>query len=230
MKPVQGSTRSRADLEHRKPLPTNVNDWAPRSCHHCSLKKIRCDKKRPCHACARSSKTCSYPPPGPRVRRTKKAILEDKASHAVNGLENPLTMTTTTTVPEHTADQSDPTDTGFDSPSLSSLTQARGTPPAPVGERSREDVLVQRGSSSQYFNGIILSRVLEEVSLTTCLVSSSRRAASCYVYLMFRNPSINRTPSLATAVDNLCDRCTFVPQIPLCFQLDLLFSQKQLES
>lgn len=32
-------------------------------------------------------------------------------------------------------------------------------------ERSREDVLVQKGSSSQYFNEILLSRVIGEVSL-----------------------------------------------------------------
>jgi hypothetical protein len=33
------------------------------------------------------------------------------------------------------------------------------------GQRSsREDILVQKGSSSQYFNEILLSRVIEEVS------------------------------------------------------------------
>jgi len=33
-----------------------------------------------------------------------------------------------------------------------------------LSERSREDVLVQNGSSSQYFNEILLSRIIEEVS------------------------------------------------------------------
>jgi hypothetical protein len=31
--------------------------------------------------------------------------------------------------------------------------------------RSREDVVVQKGSSSQYFNEILFSRVIEEVRL-----------------------------------------------------------------
>jgi hypothetical protein len=32
-----------------------------------------------------------------------------------------------------------------------------------LSERSREDVVIQKGSSSQYFNEILLSRVIEEV-------------------------------------------------------------------
>lgn len=52
----------------------------------------------------------------------------------------------------------------------SSAPASQSTVPTPhmqtgdSGERTGDDVLVQKGSSSQYFNEILLSRVLEEVS------------------------------------------------------------------
>lgn len=51
--------------------------------------------------------------------------------------------------------------TGFPS----AVSSARKTRSGKLREKGREDVLVQEGSSSQYFNGILLTRVLEEVSL-----------------------------------------------------------------
>lgn len=39
--------------------------------------------------------------------------------------------------------------------------------PGSLSERSREDVVVQKGSSTQYFNEILLSRVIEEVMRST---------------------------------------------------------------
>ena len=40
-----------------------------------------------------------------------------------------------------------------------------------LSERFREDILVQKGSSSQYFNEILLSRVIEEVSAPFLLMN-----------------------------------------------------------
>lgn len=38
---------------------------------------------------------------------------------------------------------------------------------APVTDSSREDVLVQRGSSSHYFNEVLLARAIKEVGFFT---------------------------------------------------------------
>lgn len=132
-----------------------------RSCHACNRKKIRCDKKKPCLSCTRSGKVCSYPPPGPRIRRSKKTIMEEMASR-IRTLEESLSKVTE----EQAASASAPasSDCGI-------LDTATPAPPQPgretrrpnLSERSREDVLVQNGSSTQYFNEILLSRVLEEV-------------------------------------------------------------------
>ena len=43
-----------------------------------------------------------------------------------------------------------------------------------LSDRSRDEIVVQKGSSSQYFNEVLLSRVIEEVGITD--VNSKSRA------------------------------------------------------
>ncbi len=127
----------------------------PRSCFTCNRKKIRCDKKHPCSACARAGKGCAYPSSGPRMRRTKKTIMEEMASR-ISSLEKSLAKS---------RGQSHLTQpTTLDSKTTSMVPR---TQHGKAGEVSREDILVQKGSSSQYFNEVLLSRVLEEVSLAS---------------------------------------------------------------
>ncbi|KAM5527623.1 fungal specific transcription factor [Fusarium oxysporum f. sp. phaseoli] len=146
-----------------------------RSCYLCNHRKVRCDKKEPCSTCTRASKPCVYPSTGGRVRRPNKTIMADMASRIadlektlvkVNGTaeghgQSPQTPVSVsegalTVTPYHTEDRRD----------------ARGG----------EGVLVQKGSSSQYFNEILLSKVIEEVrsAETVCdhevlLTSSQQR-------------------------------------------------------
>lgn len=122
-----------------------------RSCYACRRKKIRCDRNDPCSACVRSAKTCVFPPIGPRVRRTKKTIMADMAGRLAS-LEKTLARVTAerqaTTIPDiFVFDNSESTEDG--------------------SERSNDDVLLQRGSSSQYFNEILLSRMIGEVLEST---------------------------------------------------------------
>lgn len=124
-----------------------------RSCFNCNRKKIRCDKKLPCTACTRSDKQCSYPASGPRSRRTKMTMMEEMASR-VSTLEKSL---------KDARNQTSSVATSSAPASGSTVTTPR-MQTGDSGERIRDDILVQEGSSSQYFNEILLSRVLEEVS------------------------------------------------------------------
>lgn len=144
------------ELEQQTP-PTTASpssSTSHRSCYTCNSKKIRCDKKKPCSPCARSRRPCSYPASGPRVRRSNKEIMAEMASH-IASLEKSLARATRG---KERASRS-----GLKSPVLESPV----APPVDASEgreRSREDILVQKGSSSQYFNEILLSRVIEKVS------------------------------------------------------------------
>ena len=131
--------------------------WASRSCHDCNSKKIRCDKKVPCSSCKRADRACTYPAAGPRKRRAKKTIMADMASR-IFGLERSVARFR---------------EEAKRGPAIQALENTQSGRLATalhrndLSEGSREDVLVQKGSSSQYFNEIFLSRVIEDVS-TPC--------------------------------------------------------------
>lgn len=130
---------------------TSTNGSNPRSCYECNRRKVRCDKKAPCSPCRKLRKACSYPPLGPRTRRTKKAIMADMATR-ISSLEKSLAQ----------AQRQQP------GPEITEPNRKPSRPkaglPSNFSGRSREDILVQKGSSSQYFNEVFLSRVIEEVS------------------------------------------------------------------
>lgn len=135
----------------------------PRSCYNCHRKKIRCNKEDPCSACVRAGKPCGYPPLGPRTRRTKKTIMADMVSR-IASLEKSLA--------EAREAKSNPTPFSSEStnPAIS-VPQATTYRPEKVIQRSGEDIVVQMGSSSQYFNEVILSKVIQDVSFTDAINS-----------------------------------------------------------
>lgn len=124
----------------------------PRSCYSCKRKKIRCDKREPCLPCTRACTPCEYPPLGPRIRRAKRTIIAEMSSRIAD-----LEKTLATARSEETPRQATPSIESEDIPSH--LKNALY-----YGRRSRQDVLIQKGSSSQYFNEIMFSRVIKEVS------------------------------------------------------------------
>lgn len=136
--------------------PSNTNRTITRSCYSCNKKKIRCDKTDPCSACTRAARPCVFPPQGPRIRRTKRTIIADMSSR-LSDLEKSLSRA---------RDKAR-------SPSIVEATRsatktplpARNSPyGSPLTDGSREDVLVQSGSSSHYFNEVLLSRAIRDVS------------------------------------------------------------------
>ena len=150
-----------------------TNGLTPRSCHACNRRKTKCDKERPCSSCVRSGKPCVYPASGPRMRRSKKTIAAEMASR-ITCLEKALAKATSEKKSGRPGPRSSHPET------TKSVSLAQGTRKvrcSQVIKRSREDILVQRGSPSQYFNEILLSRVIEEVSFNGMIFK--RRQAGC---------------------------------------------------
>lgn len=130
----------------------------PRSCSLCNRRKVRCDRREPCAPCTRAGKPCVYPPSGGRVRRPKKTIMADMASR-ISSLEMSLNRARSST----TSHASEPR-----TPASASMHSSPSERPDTVDRRhndgrDRADILVEKGTSSQYFNDILLSRVIGEV-------------------------------------------------------------------
>lgn len=159
----------------------------PRSCNLCHQRKIRCDKRDPCTHCVRAEKQCVYPPSGPRIRRTKRTLMADMASR-LSSLEKTLSGAAATVATKQQGDRgskdiasSPESDVRGDSVSGLALAPGKVAAPSPSetpsdrgggGPRQGEDIVVEKGSSSQYFNGFFLSRVIQDVRwypMYTCL-------------------------------------------------------------
>lgn len=126
----------------------------PRSCHACNRKKIRCNKREPCSACTRAGRPCEYPAAGPRIRRPKKTIIADMSSR-ISDLERALAKA---------RNFNDVTQSPHWNESVTITNQQKAALHSePSDHGSRGDIVVQKGSSSQYFNEILLSRVIDEV-------------------------------------------------------------------
>ncbi|KAH8885868.1 hypothetical protein GQ53DRAFT_750931 [Thozetella sp. PMI_491] len=154
--PSPGSNPEDHVVSASAPTPALFRAGRPmsRSCYACNQKKIRCDKKEPCSSCRRAHKPCVYPPVGPRVRRTRNTIISDMAGR-IASLEKSLAEARAREAPSQTSSE---TESSTPSPAL----LASANRPSDVPERFQEEVLLQKGSSSQYFNDILFSRAIEE--------------------------------------------------------------------
>lgn len=138
-----------------------------RSCHLCSQRKVRCDKKQPCGTCSRVGRPCVYPPADQPIRRPRKATVADVAirmsrlERSINSLSRPP-VDATSPSPTHIATSQWLRET---QPSPTIITNERSSSAPPPSSRASDigDVLLRNGSSSQYFNDILLSRAIEEV-------------------------------------------------------------------
>lgn len=131
---------------------------APRSCYACNQRKIRCNKGQPsCTACTRAARPCEYPPVGPRIRRKKRTIIAEMTSR-ISDLEKTLHEVKDGAAAANKSSTQVTTDSASVAGQLKDAMYA-----GPSSHRTRPDVIVQKGSSSQYFNEIILSRVIKEV-------------------------------------------------------------------
>jgi hypothetical protein len=123
-----------------------------RSCILCHRRKIRCDKKSPCASCARTGVLCCYPGPEPPTRRPHKSTIADVSARLAQ-LERTILAINNHSSPNTSGDDTAP------DPRSTARVSMRGSKTG----QSNEEVLVQNGYSSTYFNEVLFSRVLEEV-------------------------------------------------------------------
>ena len=135
-------------MSHSPSTPETLAHQAQLSCVTCRRRKVRCDKRSPCTPCTRGGHGCSYRPSEPRARRVRKATINDVATR-ISELEKTLS----TVSPAYP----------FETPRL----RATSPPPEPAPTRRcaspSGEILLERGSSSQYFNEVLVSRVIEQV-------------------------------------------------------------------
>lgn len=148
----------------QEPTAHAVARRSTRSCQNCHQRKVGCDKRLPCSACARTGRTCTYPVPGPSARRRPRKTMSWMANR-ISDLERSLSTTAGKGAPQEMSPTSmDPSATK--NRSLEGPTHSP-TASTPVLKHSfKDEVLLQKGPQSQYFNEILVSRVMEEVSLS----------------------------------------------------------------
>ncbi|TDZ30447.1 C6 transcription factor asaR [Colletotrichum spinosum] len=128
-----------------------------RSCNLCHRRKIRCDKKSPCASCARGGFPCVYPQAGQPVRRARKTTIADVASR-IKDLEKTLVAG----VGRDQFRASPPAATpGSSSSAAVGFLRSSTAPPSGAPEKS-DQILLRKGSSSRYFDEVLISRVIEE--------------------------------------------------------------------
>lgn len=157
---IMSSETPPLDAEPERPDPVRSARRVPRSCELCNRRKVRCDKKEPCSPCARAGKSCVFPPTARAARRPKRTIMADMAGR-IASLEKSLAQATDGSESYRSTPRAPMSDGAGSSP----LDSAEPATPAAMVERRRpgQDILLQKGSSSQYFNEVLLSRVIEEV-------------------------------------------------------------------
>lgn len=142
------------DLTPPSPNPRRRPD---RSCVLCHRRKIRCDRQTPCLACVRARLTCTYPSSDRPVRRVRKATIADVASR-ISDLEK--------TIVAASIDQGGAARRSL--PPSAQVSFALNLPVSPhespqePQELPSEEVLIRNGTSSQYFNELLISKVIEE--------------------------------------------------------------------
>ncbi|TIC91163.1 Bikaverin cluster transcription factor bik5 [Colletotrichum higginsianum] len=150
-----------------------------RSCHLCHRRKVRCDKKLPCASCIRGGFQCYYPPVGQPVRRVRKTTIADVANR-ISDLEKSLVAGA---VDQHHAAFRTPSAPGsvsdfasnhhhqqqqqhqqqhHQNPPASAPRSGIAPPPESHGKVAGDEILVRKGTSTQYFDEVLISRVIEE--------------------------------------------------------------------
>ncbi|GAB0133136.1 hypothetical protein EsDP_00001551 [Epichloe bromicola] len=176
-------------MSSQSPAASEASDQPPaavdRSCATCRRRKVRCDKKSPCTPCRRGRRACCYPPKEPRAPRVRKTTINDVATR-ISRLETTLTGVTTTWIradhaaPPHSsappdrastpASASSPHGGATAAASASASSSSRG-PGRGAGSPPGE-ILLGKGSSSQYFNEVLVSRVIgQESDVRTALAT-----------------------------------------------------------
>ncbi|EFY92528.1 C6 transcription factor, putative [Metarhizium acridum CQMa 102] len=166
------------ETPERSQTPASVSSAAAaqRSCATCRRRKVRCDKKCPCTPCSRGGHACSYPPKEPRAPRVRKATINDVATR-ISRLEETLTSIPGRQASHPHAHFLASPKTVIAGPHANPLSAAAAvgqeTSPAAVGSpHPGGEILLEKGSSTQYFNEVLVSRVVgQESNVRTALAT-----------------------------------------------------------
>lgn len=139
-----------------------------RSCYNCHRRKVG-DKRQPCFNCSRTGKQCVHPPAG-QIRRPRKRNMTWVADR-LSQLEKFLPAGADDAAPDRLRPSS-PSSPPSTKATSSHLAGEPTTSPAEADQVFGDEVLMQRGSHSQYFNEMLLSKAIREVSRP--VVSSSQ--------------------------------------------------------
>lgn len=138
---------------------------AERSCVLCHRRKVRCDRKTPCSPCTRGSYSCTYPQVGRPVKRARKTTIIDIASR-IQDLERTLVS-----VSQERSPSNPPRPASEPEPDSSSSRPVRTVHRPPP---ENDEILLRQGTSSRYFDEVLISRVIGQVSLSLNLLIVAR--------------------------------------------------------
>ncbi|CRK23793.1 hypothetical protein BN1708_013802 [Verticillium longisporum] len=177
-----------------------------RSCEICHRRKIRCDKQQPCSHCKRGGVTCLYPH-AEHLRRARKpkTTMADVATR-ISELERTLvSVSNQAATAETVTSRSQPCDTfGPEGPHSVASSGHNGGP----------GVLVHKGLSSQYFNEILISRVLdEEQDIQTVLSTPVSEATRPVSVPQFNPMGIFSVPSYSRPLSSFLPNKTVATQL-----------------
>lgn len=152
------------------PASETSDSRTERSCATCRRRKVRCDKHMPCGPCSRGGHVCSYPPKEPRRPRVGKTTMCEVANR-IQKLEKTLSNIPpdrSFREPFRPASVSAPV-SAVNSASTSAPRRASSNYQSPdqrkpADSSPRGEILLEKGSSSQYFNEVLISRVIGQVS------------------------------------------------------------------
>lgn len=151
-KPRDQSLASQSPASHNSRKQKKLE----RSCILCHRRKIRCDRSSPCSACLRTGVLCCYPVPEQPARKPHKTTIADVASRLAQ-----LERTIVAISNEPQISPSNDLNDGLDMSPTAAIDSVAADEANPCS--SNQEVLLQNGYSSQYFNEVLLSRLLEEV-------------------------------------------------------------------
>ncbi|SPO04185.1 uncharacterized protein DNG_06868 [Cephalotrichum gorgonifer] len=183
-----------------------------RSCYNCHRRKIRCDKKLLCSSCSRVGKSCLYPPPGQPVRRPRRTTMAWVASR-LSDLERFLP--TAAEGPE----SSQPFSPSSATPPARAERSAVASTLADSEQFFGEEVLVQDGSRTQYFNEILLSRQQDiQPALTTTLARNNQ--------LELRESSVHNPMGILSATSSTHTSSSFFPSAQTALRLWSIYLER----
>ncbi|KAM3469213.1 hypothetical protein MY8738_010155 [Beauveria namnaoensis] len=139
------SLTAESQSPHSAPASFPLSQRYDRSCIVCHRRKVRCDRQSPCSTCTRNRSLCAYPPSNTALGRVRKTTISDVASR-LSSLERSITAATT-----GGAVQAEKTPS---SGLVGSSPQAKG--------RVSPTILLHSQNSSQYFDELLTTRVIEE--------------------------------------------------------------------